>query len=64
MKKPASNEFPNDKYIQVIRANLTTYRAIQSEHLMRVHKWDKVDVRLMQKQEPAPGLTLDEWLNS
>jgi len=40
--------FPNDKRITVLDRNGSTRRAWQSYHLMRVHRWSEVEVRVMQ----------------
>lgn len=48
MKTNGCKRFPNDRHITVLRPDLTTYSAKQSRHLMRIHGWSEVEVRVMQ----------------
>jgi len=43
-----AKEYPNDKRVNVIRANGSTYRAWESTSLLTTHSWTPSEIRVMQ----------------
>jgi len=43
-----AKEYPNDRRVNVIRANGSTYRTWESTNLLTVHGWTPSEIRVMQ----------------
>jgi len=43
-----NNRFPHDRQIEVFRPNMTTYKTLESAHLIGVQKMNDSEVRVAQ----------------